>query len=120
MYTESEYLYYCEVEANKMYPEIYHQIFPHVHRICEREDHLYNPMMHPFPRKEVVDRMIEEIYENIQEDNMHRSPEDFTRQRDFLRSIIGIILLRELLDRRRRRRRRRRPGYYDYDYDYYY
>ncbi len=109
---DQNYLNYCVREAEKMYPDVYHNIYSNIRRVCERDDHPYNQAMQPFPRKEVVDRMVEEIYENISSEGMYRSPVGYTDSGDILRAFIGALLLRELVDRRRYYPRRRRPWYY--------
>ncbi|MFT9497357.1 hypothetical protein [Anaerosolibacter sp.] len=123
MYPYYDYLTYCELEAEKMYPEIYHRIYPHIHRICEREDHPYNHMMQPFPKKEMVDKMVDEVYEQIKDNEMYRSPDGYPYgPQNLLRGLIGALLIRELLDRRRfpRRRRPGHPGHYPGYPGYYY
>ena len=110
---DQNYMTYCLREAEKMYPEIYHQIYRHIRVICEREDNEYNNLMYPFPRKEIVDKMVEEVYENIQKEHMYRSPDGFFDSGGILRAFIGALLLRELIDRRRFfPRRRRRPWFF--------
>jgi len=122
------YMLYCHNQAARMYPQIYNDIYPYVKNACEREDYPNNPRMEPFPNEEKVDEMVESIYdeyrkgkkdknhkeENLEYDDMYRI------RRDDARDLIRILLLRELLGRRRRFPRRRRrpffPGYYDYDY----
>ncbi len=125
MYWQDRYLYHCEKQANKMYPNIYNDVYPYVKRMCDMTDNPFNPAMHPFPSKEKVDEMVENIYSEYEMENKRKYDEkDYDElfridgRRDFTRDLIRILLLRELL---RRRRRRRRPfyDYYDY-YDYYY
>lgn len=112
-YYDQNYFNYCMREAEKMYPQEYHNIYGHVKRICERDDHPYNQEMQPFPKKEVVDRMIDEVYESLGEVGMYRSPVGYGRPGGILRAFIGALLLRELLDRRRYYPRRR-PWFYHY------
>jgi len=107
------YMSHCEMEANKMYPEMYNRIYPYVKRKCEMEDTEYNQMMNPFPNQETVNRMVNEIYEEYKKDyGDEESPEEnykLTRINGYIgRDLITILLLGELLGRRRRRRRRRR------------
>ncbi len=117
MYPSYDYLAYCEIEAEKMYPEIYQRVYPHIYRVCDREDHAYNYMMHPFPKKEMIDKMVDEVYDQIKDDEMYRSPVGYpTGPQNILRAFVGALLIRELLDRRRYPRRR--PGYPGYYPDY--
>jgi len=118
MYPYDSYILYCENAAAKMYPKIYKEIYPFVVNTCEMEDYYGNPEMQPFPREEKVQKMVEEIYENYRKrDKKTRGEEgeleDLYRiKRSDLQDLIMILLLRELLDRRRRFPRRRRPGFF--------
>ncbi|KXG79000.1 hypothetical protein [Thermotalea metallivorans] len=112
MYPYDGYWTCYEMEVERMYPEIYHRIYPHVCRICDREDHPYNHRMYPFPKREIIDRMVDEVYGQMEEDEMYRTPDGFGSQRNLLRDLIAILLIRELLDRRRFPRRRRPWAYY--------
>ncbi|WZL73448.1 hypothetical protein QBE52_01575 [Clostridiaceae bacterium 35-E11] len=102
-YDPSQYYYYCEMEAKKIYPEIYRELHPYVKKVCEREDHMYNPMMHPFPNQEAMENMINEIYENYNEEKKYRKADRGYGSGGIIRDIITIILIGELLGRRRRR-----------------
>lgn len=123
------YLQYCEQAAEKSYPKIYHKLYPYVVQICDREDNGYNKDMNPFPGEKKINRMVDEIYDMYERDNNEDEYDDmetgnfrqFGRRR-FTRDLIRILLLRDLLGRRRRRRRRPYYDYYDYNnynYDYY-
>lgn len=105
---ENYYMQYCEAEANKMYPEVYYRIIPYVKRKCEIVDNEYNQMMNPFPKKETINRMVEEIHAEYNND--HRTEENSTENYKMARidgyigrDLITVILLGELLSRRRRR-----------------
>lgn len=122
------YMYYCENLANRMYPRDYQELYPYVQQACEREDYPNNPEMYPFPNEEKVNTMVEDIYEEYENGNKKLSREKsekgeyedlYRRRRDGTRDLIRILLLRELLGRRRRRFPRRRH-YYPYGgYDWY-
>ncbi len=121
-------MYYCEQAAENMYPKMYKDIYPHVKGMCENADNPNNPMMFPFPNEEVVDNMVQDIYKEFknnkpkeevageeEHENMYR-----IRRRD-TEDFIKVLLLRELLGRRRRffrRPSRRRPfgGYGRYGF----
>lgn len=115
---DQNYINYCILEAEKMYPELYRKVYPHVRGICERDDNAANQAMHPFPKQEVVDKMVDEIYENIRMDNigmenMQRTPLGYGYGPiNILRAFIAALLLRELVDRRRFYHRRRPWFYY--------
>ncbi|QEK13363.1 hypothetical protein FQB35_14380 [Crassaminicella thermophila] len=106
-YPYYDYMGYCESEAEKMYPEVCKDLNPYIEKICAREDHIYNSKMYPFPKKETVEEMVDEIYEMYIKDNMYRSPDGGYGHRGLFKSLIWILLLGKLLGRRRRRR----PGY---------
>lgn len=108
-YNNDYYMSHCEMEANKMYPDLYHKLHPYVKRKCEMEDNDYNRMMNPFPNQETVNRMVDEIHEEYKRDHGdEESPaasQKLTRFDGFIgRDLITILLLGELLGRRRRRR----------------
>lgn len=101
-----------------MYPKTYHAIMPHVRRVCEREDHPDNPMMEPFPNKEKVDEMVEDIYNEYKKEYRDETDQPldelFRNGHGGIKDIITILLISELLGRRRhgRRRRRRRRRFF--------
>ncbi|MGI6777603.1 MAG: hypothetical protein ACOX7R_06135 [Acetivibrionales bacterium] len=104
-----------------MYPEIYYRVFPRVQRICEMMDMPSNPEMHPYPSRAAVERMTDNIFREVAAE-MQYTDEDWdsyvmegSRQispyfggigpgygfgRRFLRDLIGILLIRQLLSRR--------------------
>ncbi len=103
-------------EFSELYPEIYKLIYPMVCKVC-------NQNMNREVTKDLVDRMTDEIYVNFesedrQSQNNMRTPlkngdvrnpnakepeiRQETRQGNFLlRDLIRILILRELLRRRR-------------------
>jgi hypothetical protein len=103
-----------------MYPKIYHVIYPEVVRVCDHMDGVKGNMY--LPKKDEVERMIDEIYVkvevNVSNILKQESREDESRQfgigpRGLLRGLIGTLLIRDLLGRRRR------PVYgYPYGYSY--
>lgn len=106
-----------------MYPQIYHVVFPKIRDMCMMMDLPGNPDMFPCPRREVVERMVDDIYARVvAEIGDPEGYEGFAgadgRQfgvfggftpfggfgfgrRRLLRDIIGILLLRQLIGRRR-------------------
>ncbi|MCT4606992.1 MAG: hypothetical protein N4A64_12995 [Marinisporobacter sp.] len=106
LYSYDDYITYCESEAEKMYPKNCQELLPYVQRVCAREDHIYNERMYPFPDEKMVEEMVDEVYEMYTKDNMYRSP-DGGYGRGMFRNVIWLLLLGQLLGRRRRRR----PGY---------
>lgn len=98
-----------EQQLESMYPRIYHAVFPEVVRCCDRCDMTYGPMH--IPTREQLNIMIDDVYTKVEGDvNIiitQESMEPESRQfgfgrRPLLRGLIGILLIRELLRRRRR------------------
>lgn len=114
------YLQYCQQQAEKAYPKIYHRLYPYVIQIGNREDTEDNQEMNPFPGERKIDNMVDEIYDMYERDN---NPDEYDedgdfrqpRRRPFTRDLIRILLLRDLVGRRRRRR-----PFYGYPYQTYY
>ncbi|MCT4563904.1 MAG: hypothetical protein N4A68_06235 [Maledivibacter sp.] len=117
---DDNYIYYCEKEAEKMYPDNYNKIYPYVKRKCNEKDVEDDTNMNPFPSQETFDEMVDEIYDEFQRDNSNGSNSgknhNLMRRYDgYLgRDLVSVLLLRELLGRRRGRRRRRRRYYGGY------
>lgn len=105
-----------------MYPEIYRRVHPKIRRKCECEDVPGNPSMFPNPTRAAVERMTDEIYRETcaelgigYDDDMCGCDKrqigfggfpgfggfGFGRRR-FLRDLISVLLIRELLFRRGR------------------
>jgi hypothetical protein len=71
-------------------------------------------MFDEYPDKVTLDRIIDRVYENIKDmdkeaqvetNSIYRTP---VRRQNLLRDFVSIILINELLNRRRRYRGRRR------------
>lgn len=100
-----------EQQLEMMYPRIYYIIYPVVVRHCDMMDMTYGRMY--MPNREEVERMTDNIHSQVEADvdaEMQQESEGseerqfgfgFGRRR-FLRNLISILLLRELLHRRRR------------------
>jgi hypothetical protein len=113
-----------------MFPEVYHIVYPKVITLCNAFDRPNNPNMYPFPHREMVNCMVDEIYNQTTSEMGYTQdyeetinvqapfypeyvdPYDYNRRHRkghkdpdtrYLRDIISIILLRELLRRRGRR-----------------
>lgn len=104
----------CPEDLERMYPEVYRVVYP---MVCFACDNMRTPVT-----EEMVDMMTDDIYDRVEADgrinvevsvevrNSQSSSESTseTRQRRprrrnrFLRDLIRILLLRELLGRRRR------------------
>jgi hypothetical protein len=123
-----------EEEMKMMYPRIYHMIMPMIHHHCDRMEEMHGKMH--CPKHEEFEDMCEKITKSLEEelddqcgedDDKHDHDDDHEHhrirrygRRNAVRDIVGILLLNELIGRRRRRRRRPRPrprphwGYYGY------
>ncbi|WP_066633717.1 hypothetical protein [Desulfolucanica intricata] len=79
-----------------MYPEVYHKCYPMVKQMCEMYDNPSNPGFYPYPNRVAVEQMTDHIYQMMGSMGypMQRQGEGL------LRSLILILLIRELLRRR--------------------
>lgn len=100
-----------EENLERMYPEIYYKIQPEVERQCDMLDMTYGYMY--APSRQDVDRMVDDIYSRVEQYDMETSARQVSADADSvetqffggrgaLRDLVGILLIRELLDRRRR------------------
>ncbi len=106
-----------EQQLESMYPKVYIIIFPVVQRHCDMMDMQYGMMY--VPTCEQLDSMTESIVKIVSQDvemTITKGEREEERQlglggRRLLRDLVTILLLRELI-------RRRRPygyaGYYEY------
>lgn len=128
-----------EDQLERMYPKIYYMINPVIIRQCDIMEEAYGPDY--TPTREELERMIdhimydvesrlsEEMMEEMSQGNPSGNPSNNPRGnpdgRGFLRDLTGILLIRELLRRRRSPFRRRGffprypffpgyPGFYPY------
>ena len=92
------------------YPDIYYIVYPVVRRMCDQMGDRYNPM-HEYPSADVIDQMTETIYEECRRKYPEMMKQYGIRTEDevaqfgprgLLRGLIGTLLIRELLARRRR------------------
>ena len=111
-----------------MYPDIYRRVYPRVMQMCMMKDVPGNPEMYPNPSRAAVERMTDDIYRDVSAEMGYNEDDDswgtmddrqfapyyggpyyggfygypgfgFGRRR-FLRDLIGILLIRQLLGRR--------------------
>lgn len=114
---------YPSESLESMYPDIYNRVYPKVQHMCNMMDTPNNPQMYPCPRREAVERMTDDIYMQVMNEMDENYWDTMTQQQipgyddyygggyrrgsfrrgGFLRDIVSIILIRELLGRRRRR-----------------
>ena len=103
---------YSTESLESMYPNIYHMIHPKVRHMCMMMDTPNNPEMYPCPSKEAIERMADHIHMQVvsemggEYDNWAPMSQQYPEYGEgyggssFLRDIISIILIRELLFRR--------------------
>ncbi len=115
----------CGEALESMYPDIYHCVYPMVRSMCEMYDVPANTCMYPSPSRAVVEQMADQIYNTVTinfgiRDDVQPMPRQFVGPgfvgpgfvgpgfggpfvgRRFLRDLIAILLIRELLFRRGR------------------
>ncbi|WP_102401242.1 hypothetical protein [Haloimpatiens massiliensis] len=102
-------------DLRRMYPRIYHKIYPMVIMHCDMMERKYGWMYTPSDKD--LDEACENMYENIKdhleemdEEYEHNDHKDYNRKRHYgrrraLNDLFRILLIRELIGRRRRRRR---------------
>lgn len=103
---------YPAASLESMYPDIYNRIHPRVRHMCMMMDTPNNAEMYPCPRRQTVERMTDDIYMQMMSemgreygnwDPMYQQYPEYGggfSGGSFLRDIISIILIRELLFRR--------------------
>lgn len=101
-------------QLESMYPKCYYIIYPEVNRHCDMFNKMYGTMYNPSRKQleEIVDEIDNSVGSYVDAEYQERD-ENYTENRQFglgsrrrfRRDLISILLLRELL-------RRRRPNYY--------
>lgn len=106
------YQVFAQEHLEAMYPDIYNRVYPTVQMCCEIYDVPSNPGFYPYPTRAAVEQMTEYIYQNVATAAEPQVNQEFGYGYGgygygggFLRPLITILLIRELL-------RRRRPYYY--------
>jgi hypothetical protein len=117
-----------------MYGESHRIMMVYVVKTVDKMEKKGDMLYAEYPDREMVERMSEESYNNMIKDMPEMADESeedrqYYGRRRLARDLIGVLLINELLGRRRRRRRRPYGGYpgygfsspYGYDYnDFYY
>jgi hypothetical protein len=106
-------------ELEAMYPRVYRIIYPHVKYQCDMFDSK-NGMMNP--TREQVEAMVDDIQRKVEPEvdmEINLPTEEAERQfgfggRRLFRDLVSILLLRQLLRRRRRPFPYGYPGYGGY------
>lgn len=85
------------------YPSIYHEVYPLVERIVNERD---DPWRYPVPPRTMVEEMVTEVERRWRWSGETGEGEDAadveTQQRRLLRAFLFVVLLNELLRRRRK------------------
>ncbi|HBI26190.1 MAG: hypothetical protein PHX16_07845 [Syntrophaceticus sp.] len=97
---------YCPEQLEDMYPYVYCRVYPHVEQMCEMYDTSSNPDFYPCPRSHAVERMADEICSRVMLEMRDAADDEDMSTRQFrgglFRDLVFILLIRELLRRRRR------------------
>ncbi len=113
-----EYLDMSEAQLEEMYPTIYRTVYPSVSYRCDRMHAQHGDMY--VPNREEFDEMVSDIQNNVIENEENSQSQEvdinqWNRNSGPFRDLVSILLIRELLDRRRfphdRNRGRRRDRY---------
>jgi len=119
MYWYNNYWYWPERNFQTMYPEIYQELYPYIKKKCNELDYAYGYMMYSFPKEEEIDQIVEEVYNEYMNAIKDKKKDDKTLYRSrynhddgFLKDIVKILILKELLTKDRCRRCRRRRRYH--------
>lgn len=110
-------------DLEMMYPKICNKVRPMVMRHCDLLERKYGPMCKPSHKE--LDEICEDMYEKIKNrldkdddddhghhDNCYRQRRRRYGRRGALNDLFRVLLLGELIGRRRRRRRPSHYGYY--------
>ncbi|AKL93612.1 hypothetical protein CACET_c00940 [Clostridium aceticum] len=82
-----------------LYPDIYRRVYPRVQEICGRHDVYTNPRMYPQVDPRFIEQMVDEVYQM----STSEVASEQWGPRGAFRDLITILIIRELLGRRRRR-----------------
>lgn len=91
-------------ELENMYPNIYFVLYPIVFQQCDMIDNTYGKMY--LPNKGELSNIVEEVIEYMNNENTPMEPiqKDISSlqwDQNTTRDLISILLIRELIDRRR-------------------
>ncbi len=105
-------------KLENMYPEIYYRLYPKIRQRCIMMDVPGQQDMYPNPSRAAVERMTDDIYRELIYEMGMPEEDDCTDDRQFvpygvsgyqgygfggrrfLRDLVGVLLIRELLGRR--------------------
>ncbi|QUH25091.1 hypothetical protein [Serpentinicella alkaliphila] len=92
-------MYYDNSGLAEMYPDVYRRVQPRVTEICDQYDIWGNPRMYPRVDPRLVEEMVETVYRR---EITQPYAQQFTA-RGIFRDLITILIIQNLLGRRRRR-----------------
>lgn len=81
-----------------MYPDVYKRVYPVVLQCCEIYDVPSNPGFYPYPTRAAVEQMTDYICQRCSAEM--NTPMERQFGGGFLRTLIAILLIRQLLRRR--------------------
>lgn len=94
-------------DLKSLYPKIYVKLYPMVKHHCDMMESMHGKMY--CPSKDEMDHICKEICDKYEEhhkdddddDDNHRNENDVTRRRNSIQDLIRILLITDLLGRRR-------------------
>jgi len=92
------YMPYPQETLDAMYPDIYNRCYPLIKQSCEMYDNPNNPGFYPYPTRASVNQMTDYVYQRVASEGYY--PMDRQDGGNLLRSLILILVIRELLRRR--------------------
>jgi hypothetical protein len=106
-----------------MHSDVSREMMPYVLGTVDRMEQKGDMIYVARPRREMVDRMTDEAYNDLVTDMPDMSEEmdeerQFGGRRRFSRDLLRVLLLNELLRRRRRRRRFHHSDEFGFDSDF--
>lgn len=99
-----DYLDMSESQLEEMYPSIYRTVYPSVSYMCDRMDGQYGDMY--VPNREEFDEMVRAIQDNVVDyvessQSQEVDVNEWNRNSGPFRDLVSILLVRELIGRRR-------------------
>lgn len=92
------YMPYPQETLDAMYPDVYYRVYPMVKQACEMYDNPNNQGFYPYPTRTSVNQLTDYVYQRVAMDGYY--PMERQDGTGVLRSLILILVIRELLRRR--------------------
>lgn len=93
------YMPYPQEPLDSMYPDVYYRVYPMVKQACEMYDNPNNPGFYPYPTRTAVEQLTDHVYQRAAAEGC--CPMERQDGRGLLRALILVLVIRELLRRRR-------------------